>query len=385
MGVVILKNVWKRIMKQQTKSDLLQEWRSGTISAENKRKLELEALNDDFLFEAMEGYAQHKTVSNNDRLSEKLLDRVSKKDVSSKLFKMWLPRVAVAASLLLVMSLFWWSSSSDNKQYAAAEDMSKPMEETVDQAGSNYESSNDEYAAVLDENVLEKNKTPEVKLDRVQKAKSSNKPKPTKDVVDDFLAQKPVVTSHNVELIESDEMDFEEAEVEEVIEEVSEGNNNTTSSESAVNEPMVEEEISIVSEDRLPPPPPAVMKKEAKRAVPGNEVRKKEARPEMDGVMTMEDDQLNIRYEVAPIKGWDIFDKYIEDERLKSASALRANIKGKVVVEFNIDEKGYPINIKIIESNWSALNENAIKLIQFGGRWITNDLSKPVRYVIDYP
>jgi len=93
-------------MNQQDKNRLLDAYQKGTISSEDKRLLELAALEDTFLFQALEG--SHDGNISVDTIREQLHKKVKKEHRRT----LWVP--AVAATLLLVSALMWWNNSSDN-------------------------------------------------------------------------------------------------------------------------------------------------------------------------------------------------------------------------------------------------------------------------------
>lgn len=97
-------------MKQADKKRLLQKFREGTISAEERRKLDIAALDDDLLFEAMEGYyVEDERPGAVDDLRQKLYNRVTKKKRKKII---WIP-TAVAAMIVLGI-IAWWLNNDIN-------------------------------------------------------------------------------------------------------------------------------------------------------------------------------------------------------------------------------------------------------------------------------
>ena len=60
MAKGILKYVWKNMVTEAYKRELLHKLVAGTITPSEYRKLELTAMDDPFLFEALEGFALNK-------------------------------------------------------------------------------------------------------------------------------------------------------------------------------------------------------------------------------------------------------------------------------------------------------------------------------------
>ncbi|MDA9773350.1 energy transducer TonB [Saprospiraceae bacterium] len=412
-------------MKQQDKMILLDQWKSGVISAEDQRKLELAALDDDFLFEAMEGFL---SISNQKvkttHLSDKLAKRVA--DKTGKTRNMWLPAVGVAASLLLLASIFWWNGNStnmmmaenskkeslesnDDRSYASNIELENttqptaggvPLKEYLDAESSpqnNSKSVNKNTLKGNDETIKDQEFTEE------QKRKSQ-------ELLKDFMAQKPTVQSTKVEAkssgisnTNSKQSTLESPEDEESERVVMIGDLNA---EDYLNEeviamdeseipasqaPIVKSEEDMVITTSIPPPPPPAASEEqvlVSKKKSGADLRKIEAASHRAEKKAIEEVKVSdfgsIKYQFAPIDGWEKFDKYIDKTKVKSVTATHTNIKGKVIVEFTIDSEGYPKDIKIVESVDTSLNEDAKKLIRFGGKWLTNDDERKIRYVINY-
>ena len=411
-------------MKQQDKMILLDQWKSGMIGVEDQRKLELAALDDDFLFEAMEGFS---SISDHNvktaHLSEKLANRVA--DKTAKTRKMWLPAVGLAASLLLLVSIFWWNGnftntmmaentkkesleSNDDRSYASNLELENAPQATADgvpfKEPVGGESSPQNNSGSVNKNTLKaKDETiKDQQFTEEQKRRSQ-------ELLKDFMAQKPSVQSTKVEA-KSDGIDntnSKQSTIENPDEDESErvvmiGDLNA---EDYLNEeviamdadeipaakaPSVESEEDMVITTSIPPPPPAASEEQItvskkKSGVKLQKIEAASSRAEKKAIEEVkESDFGSIKYQFAPIDGWEKFDKYIDKTKVKSVTTTHTNITGKVIVEFTIDDEGYPKNIKIVESVSTSLNEDAKKLIRFGGKWLTNDTERKIRYVINY-
>jgi len=77
---------------------------------------------------------------------------------------------------------------------------------------------------------------------------------------------------------------------------------------------------------------------------------------------------------VQPVAGWDIYRKYMEDNIRKPISDLK--VRGSVLLSFELDGNGKPINFQIIKGLSEACNEEAIRLIKDGPSWKTRIGSK---------
>lgn len=77
---------------------------------------------------------------------------------------------------------------------------------------------------------------------------------------------------------------------------------------------------------------------------------------------------------VQPVQGWDIYRKYIEDNLRKPANDPK--ISGLVLLSFEIDDKGKPVNFQILKGLTEACDAEAIRLIKEGPVWKTRAGSK---------
>ena len=77
---------------------------------------------------------------------------------------------------------------------------------------------------------------------------------------------------------------------------------------------------------------------------------------------------------VQPVPGWDIYRKYLEDNIRKPAND--PNISGSVLLSFELDDKGKPVNLRILKGLTEACDAEAIRLIKEGPAWKTRTGSK---------
>ncbi|HQS06248.1 hypothetical protein [Daejeonella sp.] len=77
---------------------------------------------------------------------------------------------------------------------------------------------------------------------------------------------------------------------------------------------------------------------------------------------------------VQPVPGWDIYRKYLEDNIRKPATD--PNISGSVLLSFELDDKGKPVNLHILKGLTEACDAEAIRLIKDGPAWKTRAGSK---------
>jgi hypothetical protein len=77
---------------------------------------------------------------------------------------------------------------------------------------------------------------------------------------------------------------------------------------------------------------------------------------------------------VQPVPGWDIYRKYMEDNIRKPANDPK--VSGSVLLSFELDDKGKPVNFHILKGLTEACDAEAIRLIKDGPAWKTRVGSK---------
>lgn len=77
---------------------------------------------------------------------------------------------------------------------------------------------------------------------------------------------------------------------------------------------------------------------------------------------------------VQPVPGWDIYRKYLEDNIRKPANDPK--VSGSVLLSFELDGKGKPVNLHILKGLTEACDAEAVRLIKDGPSWKTRVGSK---------
>ncbi len=78
--------------------------------------------------------------------------------------------------------------------------------------------------------------------------------------------------------------------------------------------------------------------------------------------------------EVQPLAGWDTYRKYLEDNIRRPEN--EPVLKGRVVLTFDADPKGRPVNIRVLNGLTKAYDAEAIRLIKDGPDWKKPEGSK---------
>lgn len=71
--------------------------------------------------------------------------------------------------------------------------------------------------------------------------------------------------------------------------------------------------------------------------------------------------------EVQPLAGWDTYRKYLEENIRRPEN--EPVLKGRIVLTFDVDPKGRPVNIKVLNGLTKAYDAEAIRLIKDGPDW----------------
>jgi hypothetical protein len=72
---------------------------------------------------------------------------------------------------------------------------------------------------------------------------------------------------------------------------------------------------------------------------------------------------------VEPINGWMAFEDYVDSNLVEVADLVKAN-EGEVELSFDVNRSGEPVNIKVVRSLCLKCDEEAIRLLKEGPKWI---------------
>ncbi len=73
-----------------------------------------------------------------------------------------------------------------------------------------------------------------------------------------------------------------------------------------------------------------------------------------------------------PKGGFDRLEKYLRKNLIYPTEALQSGIQGEVLLEFALDDRGRPTDIIVLEGLGYGCDEEAIRLLENGPRWIEN-------------
>ena len=85
-----------------------------------------------------------------------------------------------------------------------------------------------------------------------------------------------------------------------------------------------------------------------------------------------------------PINGWREFNKYIADSLKNKEQLGKTAVTAEVLVSFNVNDKGEPVDISAQRSLCSACDEEAIRIIKNGPAWKLNNRRKKANAVVKF-
>jgi TonB family protein len=88
------------------------------------------------------------------------------------------------------------------------------------------------------------------------------------------------------------------------------------------------------------------------------------------GIQWQEDENKRIDEFAQPEDGYSIFNQYLKENLVYPRAQLGSGIKGSVALRFTVDEDGQVTNFDITKSLGEAFDQEAIRLIREGPKWI---------------
>lgn len=368
---------------------LLESYRTGSISNEDRFLLEKRALEDPFLFEALEGLHLEKEASDHSFLGT--LDEVIQVKEKSKLKRLWMPIAASFAILLAVSTLLNKDSKYSNTPLAKVEQKPTVILEKTEKVA-DY---SDNQKSNLDDNQLnnaysfDKNASTSESVIEKTSMQNSRKGIPSYEMKDDMiksesnpksvlvketaLQRSPSIHEENKDAIsDSDAMeDFE----------VKGGSNVQDPIEGGfANESKAEELPLVVTEEQIEVVAMEGEYNTTSKNDPG-------ASPKILSSESILHNNLVHSKGEEYIKEYlqlSLFDKRTSQLKLKKASKyissegdLSKDVKDDLVVlEFSIDENGEVDQIWIIQSMNQESSEEAERILRASGKWEVVDPTK---------
>lgn len=328
------------MMNQEEKRNLFESWQKGTISESDLKRLEVEALEDDFLFEAMEGYATNQPNDSNRLLSleRKLKNRVR----PAKTRRIWLVPAAAATIIAILAAVFLLRNETD----VSTSQESELYSEVLDKAEDKNDDQTEQQVALFEETQDDEGFQQEeiITTPKMQENQQSLKKEREKDLA--------------AEEVGGISADIAREEPESVIEEVipkqelgTQSLPSTDKIEEDLAEEMLEMEADSYSMEDSPAESAAAASPMAKKSSPvparanqmSNAAESQKSQPQM---------------------GFDAFKKYIKDNIKRTKAADENNIRGFVRLSFNVNNEGRPTKIEVISGLGYGLDKEAVRLLE---------------------
>ena len=334
-------------------NDLLEKYRNGTITEQDRFQLEKQALDDPFLFDALEGFSTFQEESKVKR-STKLLT---------------LPRMAIAASLILLVAVIFNLKSNLNTPVEEDQSFAMVMEKDDGVVSDSEEILNTEEPSEDQEEsetaITEPNQNVSNKPSKPKKAREESSA--TTVTNDKKAAVVEIIPPKPPTIIGANSGGFVDGNVE--LEEVVVGDKKDE--ELIVSENEVDEAVIANKEDKSIEIVNAAnfenLEQEDETEIAPLDIKSKKL------AETSEDFAEKAKalsyYKALPVIGKEIFDDFAKqriDER-----GLRQEKPQKVTIEFKIDENGNLTDFHHIFTGCSECGPFAITLLQNSGEWET--------------
>ena len=338
---------------------LIEQYREGVISDQDRYQLEKQALDDPFLFDALEGF----TLYDN---SEK---EIKPEKNRSKIFT--LPRIAAAASIIFLVTTMIILKNQSDSQLESDNTIAMVIEDDAQEVNSNVEKklevSTSHNSPTATPNVKESEKVNSdspSNLSVGQPTPNGNTGANDRIETDEFTFSDEVITKSKIENGDNEKELVEEIQFDK--DETVEGGTETEDSDV-----MAEAPIS---------------KRQSKEIVESGNATKLEAIDVNDEIeiiavtsdLNLLEEEIRSKkksspnllyYEAVPVIGKEIFDDYAK-ERIDERG-LRQEKPQKVTIEFTIDANGNLTDFHHIFNGCSECGSYAISILTNSGVWKT--------------
>lgn len=339
---------------QHSSADI-QKYLSGEMSALEMHELESAALNDNFLADAIDGYAKHE-VSNAALLGlkEKIQQIKQPKQNNSKQIYFYLSLAASFIFILFFGYQFFNNDSQEQVLMAQKETKAKTLTQVPasKETTSKITSKKDDVALIVDEK-------PAVSLPKVNSSieNSSDDNTPLLSSIENIT--KDVVENYDTRIVENT---VSPPNVEDENSKTGNVEVKTDANELSAFADVAKEEVTVKTTAAV-------------KAVPQTST--------LDKVALKKTIEPNRKSNSYPLIGWNEYQNYINNNIKKPFVNTGVFLNGAVVVAFKINQKGKPHAVRIIQSLSEACDKEAIRLIESGPEWKKAD-NKEVNYIITF-
>lgn len=339
-------------------NELIDKYRNGTISDRDRFQLEKQALDDPFLFDALEGYALHDEPQQDTKDDKK----------TTKIFT--LSRIAVAASIVFLVAVMFNLNSNKRTQLESDNAIAMVLDETEEDANPEMKNEEETASDATVSSTSKSNEKPESSL-------------PSKDVTPNTATEKNKAIKNNppsrvsTPIATEPTQDYAKAEKEEIDQvEIASGESADVINEQAgamaatSNEPAIEEQsIDLPSKESIDIVNAANFDNGVQKNNVGALSEDSELVTNKPEAVAKKRKGVSLYYEAVPVIGKEIFDDFAKgkiDER-----GLRQEKPQEVTIEFTIDKNGNLSDFHHIFSGCPECGPYAISLLQKSGEWKT--------------
>jgi len=339
-------------------NELIDKYRKGTLSSRERFELEKKALDDPFLFDALEGFA----------LYDKEMEAEEPSSNSARIFT--LPRIAAVASIAILIAVFftvlpdYFMPDSGSQGQIAMVDEEEPTEETR-----NSKASKDN-----EQGVEPPSTAPHGDENPPKEEKAISDERNTKKAREAYSSVTPETeTNSTSEAIKEDEQTAiapargdKKPKNPEAIASLDDSSKNTDRIGLTEIDNTLTRSKEIANASDATMIPDADSASPQSTIVPVNNGLREEVTSEENDKKKK---KTTFYYEAVPVIGKKIFDEYAK-ERIDKRG-LRQEKAQEVTIEFTIDANGNLSNFQHIFSGCSECGPFAISLLQRSGEWET--------------
>jgi hypothetical protein len=325
--------------KTYTANDIAR-YHSGEMTAAEMHSLEKAALDDPMLADALEGYKMTTTAPEDlQQLQQRLQKRVENKE-SKKVFFMGASWLKIAASVVLIAGAGWLvvqTFSGNNNELASAE------ADSVEQLSPSSVTDSVQATTAVPPAVLSYDTAKQSSGTAAVGSASSAKPLQTGPTV-----TTPVTATKNADAKKEETIADRIESAETAAREAMALKDNVAANTRRIAADTVRQNDMVLQQQNR-----RVSREEKTATAPAA------ARAPMENAPTAE-----------PEGGWPAFEKYLSEKRNTAGDQRKkTNQSREVELQFEVDPSGRPVNIRVLQSNCSTCNDEAIRLLKEGPSW----------------
>lgn len=356
--------------------DLLKQYLAGTISKDDRFDLEKRALDDPFLFEALQG--GNETSIDNTKVVQQLKTDITQASVKKETRRIPIFNYGIAASLIVLLGLGMWllNPSSSSQDNLAMESAPQNVEDEKDQVSLNLDLTIEESATTTKTATSQNNQYDSPKADISQKenekllAASDNddvvaSPEPIPEITvvtpneqKKIIIPPPVAKVNSKPTVQKPETKEELQETETII----------ANNKAGAQEDRQRASFQVGDENA-----------EAKSERIISAVRQDLDYAREEYIESIDKDVL-----VAPIGGMTAFKTSLRETSQQFGDTVKSS-DDEIVVKFKIDTSGQPMNFDIISGQDQDCINRIITMLKYGVKWVTAPQNKAVNVRLELP